>query len=120
MAVVEKVIEMAKFLLRCPAGVPLLKQLFDHILFNPRLWINSEPDVQARVLFMFTPFYVILYELDLIARGRSSRDLPIFSTLPFGVNKIFISNFDIIQKSPFLKIKSTPSSQFIKWLKIGK
>ena len=48
MNVVETVIGMAKFLLTCPAGLLLLKQLFDHILFNPRLWINSAPEVQVR------------------------------------------------------------------------
>ncbi|CAJ0580841.1 unnamed protein product, partial [Mesorhabditis spiculigera] len=49
MAVVERVIGMAKFLLRCPAGVPLLKQLFDHILFNPKLWSNANSDVQVHL-----------------------------------------------------------------------
>ncbi|CAJ0941809.1 unnamed protein product, partial [Mesorhabditis belari] len=49
MSVVERVIGMAKFLLRCPAGVPLLKQLFDHILFNPRLWSTSDSNVQLHL-----------------------------------------------------------------------
>lgn len=50
MNVVQCIIGMAKFLLRCPAGVPLLKQLFDHILFNPKLWIKSQPEVQVNLL----------------------------------------------------------------------
>ncbi|PAV82534.1 hypothetical protein WR25_15898 isoform B [Diploscapter pachys] len=49
MNVVQCIIGMAKFLLRCPAGVPLLKQLFDHILFNPKLWIKSQPEVQVHL-----------------------------------------------------------------------
>ena len=49
MNVVQCIIGMAKFLLRCPAGVPLLKQLFDHILFNPKLWIKSQPEVQVNL-----------------------------------------------------------------------
>ncbi|KJH44683.1 hypothetical protein DICVIV_09290 [Dictyocaulus viviparus] len=48
MKVVEQVIEMAKFLLTCSFR-PLLKQLFENILFNPRLWIAGNPDVQVRL-----------------------------------------------------------------------
>lgn len=42
MNVLEAFIDMAKFLLTCPSGIPLLKQLFDHIFFSPQLWIRSE------------------------------------------------------------------------------
>ncbi|KAK5985962.1 DUF4704 domain-containing protein, partial [Trichostrongylus colubriformis] len=49
MKVAEQVIDMAKFLLRCSSGGPLIKQLFEHIMFNPKLWINSEPDVQVHL-----------------------------------------------------------------------
>uniref|UniRef100_A0A158P712 Putative neurobeachin homolog n=1 Tax=Angiostrongylus cantonensis TaxID=6313 RepID=A0A158P712_ANGCA len=49
MKVAEQLIDMAKFLLKCPAGGPLLKQLFEHILFNPKLWITSAPTVQAHL-----------------------------------------------------------------------
>ncbi|VDO19901.1 unnamed protein product [Heligmosomoides polygyrus] len=49
MKVAEQVIDMAKFLLRCSSGGPLIKQLFEHIMFNPKLWINSEPTVQVHL-----------------------------------------------------------------------
>ncbi|CAB3401727.1 unnamed protein product [Caenorhabditis bovis] len=49
MNVLEQLITIAKFLLRCPAGGPLLKHLFDYILFNPKLWINAKPDVQVHL-----------------------------------------------------------------------
>lgn len=53
MKVAEQVIDMAKFLLRCSSGGPLIKQLFEHIMFNPKLWINSEPTVQVFLLLYF-------------------------------------------------------------------
>jgi neurobeachin len=43
--VLEALINMSKFLLTCPAGIPLLKQLFDHLFFNPQLWIRTEASV---------------------------------------------------------------------------
>ncbi|EYC03946.1 hypothetical protein Y032_0090g2330 [Ancylostoma ceylanicum] len=49
MKVAEQVIDMAKFLLRCSSGGPLIKQLFEHIMFNPKLWINSDPSVQVHL-----------------------------------------------------------------------
>ncbi|WKX98416.1 hypothetical protein Q1695_013812 [Nippostrongylus brasiliensis] len=49
MTVAEQVIDMAKFLLRCSSGGPLIKQLFEHIMFNPKLWINSDPSVQVHL-----------------------------------------------------------------------
>ncbi|PIC37915.1 hypothetical protein B9Z55_010097 [Caenorhabditis nigoni] len=49
MKVLEQIIHIAKFLLRCPAGGPLLKHLFDYILFNPKLWIRARPEVQVHL-----------------------------------------------------------------------
>ncbi|CAI5445927.1 unnamed protein product [Caenorhabditis angaria] len=49
MNVLEQLITIAKFLLRCPAGGPLLKHLFDYILFNPKLWIRAKPEVQVHL-----------------------------------------------------------------------
>ncbi|KAK0416360.1 hypothetical protein QR680_012438 [Steinernema hermaphroditum] len=49
MRVLEAFIEMAKFLLTCPAGNPLLKQLFDHIFLNPQLWMRTLPEIQMRL-----------------------------------------------------------------------
>ncbi|KAH7731827.1 LPS-responsive vesicle traffickingbeach and anchor containing isoform 1 [Aphelenchoides avenae] len=47
--VLEAFIDMAKFLLTCPAGIPLLKQLFDHIFFSPQLWIRTDASIQLRL-----------------------------------------------------------------------
>lgn len=49
MKVLEQLIHIAKFLLRCPAGGPLLKHLFDYVLFNPKLWIRARPEVQVHL-----------------------------------------------------------------------
>uniref|UniRef100_A0A1I7XJX4 DUF4704 domain-containing protein n=1 Tax=Heterorhabditis bacteriophora TaxID=37862 RepID=A0A1I7XJX4_HETBA len=49
MRVAEQVIDMAKFLLRFEVGGHLIKQLFEHIMFNPQLWINSAPEVQVHL-----------------------------------------------------------------------
>lgn len=43
---------MAKFLLTCPAGIPLLKQLFDYILFAPQLWIHTPAPVCDSLLIL--------------------------------------------------------------------
>ncbi|VDK25417.1 unnamed protein product [Anisakis simplex] len=48
-SVLDELFGMAKFLLSCPAGFPLLKQLFDHILFNPQLWIRAPSEIQIRL-----------------------------------------------------------------------
>uniref|UniRef100_A0A7E4V5F5 BEACH-type PH domain-containing protein n=1 Tax=Panagrellus redivivus TaxID=6233 RepID=A0A7E4V5F5_PANRE len=47
--VLEAFIDISKYLLTCTTGIPLLKQLFDHILFNPTLWIRAEDSIQVRL-----------------------------------------------------------------------
>ena len=50
MRVLESLLGLAKFLLTLPAaGIPLAKQLFEHLLLNPPLWIHSPPKVQQRL-----------------------------------------------------------------------
>lgn len=44
-SVLDTFLTTAKYLLSSPTGIPLLKQLFDHILFNPGLWIHTDPQV---------------------------------------------------------------------------
>ena len=39
-------LDMTQFLVGLPAGGLLLKQLFDHILFNPALWIHCSVEVR--------------------------------------------------------------------------
>jgi hypothetical protein len=49
MAVLEQFINIGKFLLASPIGVALVKQLFDYIFFNARLWIHADVQVCMRV-----------------------------------------------------------------------
>ncbi|TKR77171.1 hypothetical protein L596_018191 [Steinernema carpocapsae] len=59
MRVLEAFIEMAKFLLTCPAGNPLLKQLFDHIFLNPQLWMRTLPEIQIRLYKYLTNEFLV-------------------------------------------------------------
>uniref|UniRef100_A0AAF5DLT8 BEACH domain-containing protein n=2 Tax=Strongyloides stercoralis TaxID=6248 RepID=A0AAF5DLT8_STRER len=48
--VLKTLIEMARFLMNChTTGLPLLKHLVDHILFNPQLWYRAKYDVQKEL-----------------------------------------------------------------------
>ncbi|KAE9554648.1 hypothetical protein FO519_002135 [Halicephalobus sp. NKZ332] len=65
--VLEAFIDISKYLLNCSTGIPLLKQLFDHVLFNPALWIRTESNIQLRLysylaneFFSNTNFLVIV------------------------------------------------------------
>lgn len=42
-------LDMTQFLVGLPTGGLLLKQLFDHILFNPALWIHCSVEVQTKL-----------------------------------------------------------------------
>jgi len=44
-AVLEVFLKLTDYLVKCPSGGTLLKHLFDHILFNPALWIHSSMEV---------------------------------------------------------------------------
>lgn len=50
-AVLEQFLSFAKYLDGLPHGAPLLKQLCDHVLFNPAIWIHTP----AKVCFFFFP-----------------------------------------------------------------
>ena len=43
--VLDCFLKLTKYLVNLPIGGPLLKHLFDYILFNPALWIYSPVDV---------------------------------------------------------------------------
>ena len=43
--VLQSFLQLTKYLVNLPTGGPLLKHLFDHILFNPSLWIYSPFEV---------------------------------------------------------------------------
>lgn len=44
-AVLEQFLSFAKYLDGLPHGAPLLKQLCDHVLFNPAIWIHTPAKV---------------------------------------------------------------------------
>ncbi|XP_052793628.1 neurobeachin-like isoform X3 [Mya arenaria] len=48
-AVLEVFLKLTNYLVKCPTGGTLLKHLFDHILFNPALWIHSCMEVQTKL-----------------------------------------------------------------------
>ncbi len=43
--VLDCFLKLTKYLVNLPNGGPLLKHLFDHILFNPALWIYTPVEV---------------------------------------------------------------------------
>ncbi|KAL0203793.1 hypothetical protein M9458_001811, partial [Cirrhinus mrigala] len=50
--VLDIVLAFARYLSNLPTGVLLLKQLCDHILFNPTIWIHAPAKVQL-VLYTY-------------------------------------------------------------------
>ncbi|VIO92462.1 Uncharacterized protein BM_BM11947 [Brugia malayi] len=49
--VLEILIDISKYLLAFPSGTPLLKHLFDYILFNPELWSRADPIIQIQLYY---------------------------------------------------------------------
>ncbi|VDO43767.1 unnamed protein product [Brugia timori] len=47
----EILIDISKYLLAFPSGTPLLKHLFDYILFNPELWSRADPIIQIQLYY---------------------------------------------------------------------
>ncbi|KAI1731764.1 concanavalin a-like lectin/glucanases superfamily domain-containing protein [Ditylenchus destructor] len=67
--VLDKFIEIASFLQNSSAGVPLVKQLFDHIFFTPQLWIRTEPSVQMRLYnYLATDFVNANFSTSILRR----------------------------------------------------
>ncbi|XP_021348367.1 neurobeachin-like isoform X1 [Mizuhopecten yessoensis] len=48
-AVLETFLALTQYLVELPTGSMLLKHLFDHILFNPALWIHASVEVQTKL-----------------------------------------------------------------------
>lgn len=48
-AVLEQFLSFAKYLDGLSHGAPLLKQLCDHILFNPAIWIHTPAKVMVHL-----------------------------------------------------------------------
>lgn len=48
-AVLETFLALTQYLVDLPTGSMLLKHLFDHILFNPALWIHASVEVQTKL-----------------------------------------------------------------------
>lgn len=67
-AVLEQFLSFAKYLDGLSHGAPLLKQLCDHILFNPAIWIH-------------TPAKVIVHLSDVTALLQRSEILVFFYTM---------------------------------------
>lgn len=44
--VLNSFLKLTQYLVKLPAGGTLLKHLFDHILFNPGLWIYASVEVR--------------------------------------------------------------------------
>nr|XP_006812132.1 PREDICTED: neurobeachin-like [Saccoglossus kowalevskii] len=56
-AVLESLLSLAKYLNRLPTGITLLKNMVDHIMFNPSLWIHTPARVQmALYTYLATEF----------------------------------------------------------------
>uniref|UniRef100_A0A915Q760 BEACH-type PH domain-containing protein n=1 Tax=Setaria digitata TaxID=48799 RepID=A0A915Q760_9BILA len=49
--VLEILIDISKYLLTLPSGTPLLKHLFDYILFNPELWSRADATIQIQLYY---------------------------------------------------------------------
>lgn len=54
-AVLEQFLSFAKYLDGLSHGAPLLKQLCDHILFNPAIWIHTPAKVIVHLNDVITP-----------------------------------------------------------------
>jgi hypothetical protein len=43
--VLESFLDLTQYLVKLPTGAPLLKHLFDYVLFNPQLWVHTSVEV---------------------------------------------------------------------------
>lgn len=58
--VLDAFINITKFLNTCPNGGPLLKQMFEQILFAPQLWIRASAEVNIfNNLYLLLNFYFL-------------------------------------------------------------
>ncbi|CAG0917437.1 unnamed protein product [Notodromas monacha] len=81
MPVLSSFLRLTKFLVTCPHSTaePLLKQLLDHILFNPALWIYSPVPVQLRLYsYLATEF---LSDTQIAYQGSMRRVSTVLQTL---------------------------------------
>ncbi|MCP9257176.1 Neurobeachin [Dirofilaria immitis] len=51
--VLEILIDISKYLSAFPSGTPLLKHLFDYILFSPELWSRADPTANTNSIILF-------------------------------------------------------------------
>lgn len=69
-AVLEQFLSFAKYLDGLSHGAPLLKQLCDHILFNPAIWIHTPAKVwhltDVMTLIQWSEIVVLLYAMGLL------------------------------------------------------
>lgn len=62
-AVLEQFLSFAKYLDGLSHGAPLLKQLCDHILFNPAIWIHTPAKVIVHLNYVITLLQVFFYTM---------------------------------------------------------
>jgi len=78
--VLDSFLSLTRYLVELPAGGQLLKHLFDHILFNPSLWIYSSVDVGVT-----SPrFWVVLLNSGLTIAAWAVLTLNLIVTLTLG------------------------------------
>uniref|UniRef100_A0A1I7VUH3 Putative neurobeachin homolog n=1 Tax=Loa loa TaxID=7209 RepID=A0A1I7VUH3_LOALO len=66
--VLDILIDISKYLLTLPSGIPLLKHLFDYILFNPELWSRADPTIQIQLYYFLASEFLMNVNLTLIVQ----------------------------------------------------
>lgn len=91
-AVLELCLAFSKYLSNLHNGAPLLKQLCDHILLNPAIWIHIPAQVQLFILMNTVPYDVFIWEcwdqdslaqLQFLASSRNHKKKKLFQALFF-------------------------------------
>ncbi|VDK77256.1 unnamed protein product, partial [Litomosoides sigmodontis] len=70
--VLEILIDISKHLLMLSSGAPLLKHLFDYILFNPELWSRADPAIQIQLYYFLASEFLTSTNLILIVQRCST------------------------------------------------
>lgn len=90
-------IALSKFLMSSPSTATLLRQLYDHILFNPPLWIRANIDVSWRSFHL--PIDIILSIHAMIVCFNVCVCVCALGYLVFGVSKVSIIQSEAIMNS---------------------
>lgn len=60
-AVLEAFLDLTQYLVKLPTGSPLLKHLFDYILFNPQLWVHTSVEVSVMGHIVYSKGVYVTY-----------------------------------------------------------